>query len=452
MKRYHVFIERPRNAGAVSQVAQAIADRYGLPVATLVHHLNTARFRVKANIDLAKATTIARDLESLGAVCSVVDDATGQTVDGASPSATPSGAKKTMFGIGGMKLPAPGPAAPQAQASRSPAGSDSDMRATGTAKPGRRDGAKFQSGLSAAAMGIEQDLGALGNLGAIALTQLDSRDEAAPEPPKPLAQPTQEKDQFAPQSGSDGGPIGLAATDIAPIVDRKPKNDQFAPPSASDGGPIGLAADIAPIRERRPARGTTHQSRSTQPAAPPSTATRPGQAKTASGIRPPLPQTPSATHRPPTFPPPVPGGVVTPPLATTHRDSAPRAPEANRSPIDGAWNAFVDRAWNALVRNPRLRLLTGVFASLLIGFLPVHMISSARENAAFAEIDDDIRDLYNDVTSTKEWQELDGVVAEYRGIKRSRRVNIAITAILLWAMFGGGLGFVWFRKIPWGSG
>ncbi len=44
----------------------------------------------------------------------------------------------------------------------------------------------------------------------------------------------------------------------------------------------------------------------------------------------------------------------------------------------------------------------------------MHIISAARENAAFAAIDDDVRDLYADVTSPKEWHALDPAIAQYR--------------------------------------
>ena len=95
---YQVFVDGPRDRSplAIDKLATAIGARYGLPPTELATRLARGRFKVKAGIDRATAEQYARDLERLGAACTIVD-ANGATVElaplanGAAGATTPNG-------------------------------------------------------------------------------------------------------------------------------------------------------------------------------------------------------------------------------------------------------------------------------------------------------------------------------------------------------------------------
>lgn len=214
MATFHVFIERPREEGpeASARLAAAVADRYGIPQATLVQRLAAGRLRVKTGVDRATAETFAADLEKLGAVCAIVDVETNEAVAKPKPKPAPA-----------PVLPAPVAAKPVAVST-------------------------FSSALSAARTGggtPQQELGALSS-GEFALATLDGADDGgAP----------------AGSFGPPGGDVDALPASMGPPLEMPPgaPTDAFAPPD-SDVMPE-LALDVAARPERTP--GTT------APAAPP---------------------------------------------------------------------------------------------------------------------------------------------------------------------------------------
>src|SRR3569623_2060202 len=70
---FHVFVEGAADASpeGVMRLANAMASKYGLPAADLRARLQAGRFRVKGNVDRATAVSYMRDLEILGARCSI---------------------------------------------------------------------------------------------------------------------------------------------------------------------------------------------------------------------------------------------------------------------------------------------------------------------------------------------------------------------------------------------
>jgi hypothetical protein len=98
--RFNVFIDGARAAGpgAKTQLARAIAARYGIAAADLEQRFAQGRFRVKGNVDRATADSYVADLSSLGAVCSI------EAVDAPAPPA-PVAAAVTLPGA--QRLPAP---------------------------------------------------------------------------------------------------------------------------------------------------------------------------------------------------------------------------------------------------------------------------------------------------------------------------------------------------------
>src|SRR5690349_3677447 len=96
---YHVYVDgtRDRSPMAVARVAASMALRYGLAPAELEARLLRGRFKVKSGVDRATAETYARDLEELGVICVVTDQA-GKTVDMNAPAAAPA-APKPRLGV-----------------------------------------------------------------------------------------------------------------------------------------------------------------------------------------------------------------------------------------------------------------------------------------------------------------------------------------------------------------
>lgn len=258
MAVFHVFIEGAADstAGGTERLAQAIAERYGLPAASLRDKIASGRFRVKGNCDRATAESYASDLTRLGATCSI-EQASQQN-----QSLTP------------LPFPAPSVAAPtKPPASLSISGLAAAPPATRPSAPA----ANYQSGLSAAfgATAPDAQLGALGGDAAFTLAAIDGSEDAPPPPSHAFApaQPPEASSSFGPpsdhhpelepdpdspddQSGGDGGP----AVDL------------FAPPEASEAA---LSVDLAPEEEERAARRRTNPAiEAVAPPEPPEAAER----------------------------------------------------------------------------------------------------------------------------------------------------------------------------------
>src|SRR5690348_11502692 len=73
MAAFHVFVEGATDStpGGIERLAEAIGRHYGLPAADFLGRLQKGRFRVKSNTDRETADTYVRDLERLGAVCTI---------------------------------------------------------------------------------------------------------------------------------------------------------------------------------------------------------------------------------------------------------------------------------------------------------------------------------------------------------------------------------------------
>ncbi len=211
---FHVFVEGATDAtpAGVERLANAIAKHYGLPAADLLARLQKGRFRVKGNIDRELADKYCRDLQILGARCTV-EEANPHNSQRATP----------------LPFPAVRPATP-------PAGVH-----------------QYQSGLAAAFSG-QQPAASLGALEqeamSFSLASVDGADE----------QPPQRAGSFAPpeaaMSASIGPPPETKGTPAKPRASDKPKDaplDLFAPPDAQgDELQVDIAADELPKRASTP--------------------------------------------------------------------------------------------------------------------------------------------------------------------------------------------------------
>src|ERR1043165_1271623 len=73
MAAFHVFVDGATDSspGGIERLAEAIGKHYGLPGADFLARLQKGRFRVKTNTDRATADAYKRDLERLGARCTI---------------------------------------------------------------------------------------------------------------------------------------------------------------------------------------------------------------------------------------------------------------------------------------------------------------------------------------------------------------------------------------------
>jgi len=83
-----------------------------------------------------------------------------------------------------------------------------------------------------------------------------------------------------------------------------------------------------------------------------------------------------------------------------------------------------------------------------MGFIPAHIVASLREDSAFRPIDSQVTAAHAAVDSRAGYEALDAIRAEQLEAKRSARNTIALTSMLIWAIAGGAIAYVWFRRWP----
>ena len=403
---YQVYIEGTRDGspGGAAKVAQAIAARYGFPVADLEARLQTGRFRVKSKVDRPTAERFAADLRRLGAECVIVDGTTGQPVAPGSPG-------------GG----APRPATPSTPA--------------------------YQSGLAAAfAAGRESapDLGALES-GVFSLASLDGDSdqaqpapvrESAPPAPAPrasapaIAPPPRPSSPPAPRapSSSSSGPASRAP---APVDFFGPE-DPFAPPT--EPPVVDLALDVA-----------TANPSPAKPAAPVEDSLAPPAADTAMEVAldlaAPAPRNAGTMARPP--------AVDPTPVRPAPLSRAPSVMGGTAAVASSVAPGNVLASVRRFGRNDRARFVVGVALAVVLGFIPAHVVASVRQEAAFTEIDARVTMRQAEVTTRDEWSQLDVLREAQLERKQAAHRNIALFALVLWAAIGGLVAYVWFRRLDW---
>ncbi|MDB4962365.1 MAG: hypothetical protein JWP01_2364 [Myxococcales bacterium] len=478
MAAFHVYVEGPvdRTPEGIERLAVAISQKYGLPVADLIKRMTAGRFRVKANIDAATADAYARALEEVGARVRVEDATPTQpSLPVVPPQAEPArapapppraktpsmpGDKPTRSGRYSVSpplssartamTPPPGAVAPPPARSKTPSASgpapreshassalmpqraaasvsptaeldpfgppgagrpsssslppSNAARSGGTSLPpanAPKSNAQFQSGLSAAysqEVPIPSDLGALGG-DALSLSSLDGDDAEAGTP-----------GGFAPSPDLMAASIGPAPEPVSSIRISTPKPgaakpkeaalDLFAPPDADEAQQqVSLMVD-----DERPKRMST----------PPPPAATNAPARSAAVTSPPLSATPAMRKQTAAQP------------APTSMGGGVSAPELHRA-----------------------RFAAGVVISILLGFVPAHLIAASREASAFQKIDAALIATQTAADTPEIYETLDAFRAQQIARKQDERRSIAITSMLIWAVVAAGLGYVWFRRIPW---
>lgn len=361
-----------------------------MPADAIVPRLQAGPFRVKSGIDLNTALRLVADLESLGAVCSIVDNA-GRAVPRTQYAAPrlatqpPTGSLQPAQGMAQAQAGgrAQAGAGPQAQASPPVQAQGATPAAAHPAKPRPGSQSELKSGLAAAlAAEPAQELGALSQgSAALSLATLDGEEEPQRRPGSTTAASSRDDYRaFAPPQ-EEAQALQLAM----PVGSR----GAHAAPPAKAPEPEAYLEDQAP------------------PAEDVQAASRPVLAAT--GSRQPQP--------------------------------APSSTSPGESPVA--------RVRRALADSERVRFAAGILLALLLGFVPAHVFASIRERSGFAELDREVRQAYEQATDIEEWNALDGYREAMRERKETQRRNIALSSILVWALAGGALGYLWFRKIDW---
>ncbi|HVV84618.1 MAG TPA: hypothetical protein VHE35_16230, partial [Kofleriaceae bacterium] len=97
--------------------------------------------------------------------------------------------------------------------------------------------------------------------------------------------------------------------------------------------------------------------------------------------------------------------------------------------------------------NPHARIVAGAVLAVGLGFIPAHFVGAMREHAAYDDLDEDLTRREAAIRSRTEYDAFDAVRATYAQRKRDARRSIAATSIVIWAIIGGGVAWLWFRRI-----
>lgn len=405
---FHVFVEGAADdtPEGAQRLAEAIATHYGLPATDLASRLKAGRFRVKGNVDRQTAETYVRDLERLGARCTIEAPSAANS----RPTPLPFPAVRPATPPAG--LPTVKPATPPAgsppadQPPSRPSAPPSALADQPASRPSAPPSAlanyprpstpppvagAYSSGLAAAF--TPDTASSSGGLGALeredatfslsSVDGADGADDAIEKSPEPAF--------GVPAS------IGPAVEKPGAKAEKKPRPkdvpvDMFAPPDADSAD---LKVDIADD-ERDFARKKT--------ATPPA------------------------------------GTPVVPARAATE-------PPVKRSQpkIEGTTKA----SKLGPLADERVRLVAGVVLAILIGFLPAHLVAKSREASTYKELDAQLVSIQNQVETPDAYADLDHTRATFLERKKDERRNIAMLALVIWGLVGAGVAYGWFRRIPW---
>jgi len=85
----------------------------------------------------------------------------------------------------------------------------------------------------------------------------------------------------------------------------------------------------------------------------------------------------------------------------------------------------------------------------VLGFIPADLVASVRERSGLGAIDAKVTAAQAAADSQDSYDALDAFRADQLDAKRSKRRMIVLTAMVVWAAVGAGLGYVWFKRIRW---
>ena len=245
-------------------------------------------------------------------------------------------------------------------------------------------------------------------------------------------------DLFTPPDAPEEIAVELAADEIAHRARRR----MTAPPETAvlpaPRAPLSPAAALEPIARRSTADPEPGPADPTSASAP---VLGPLHAHAATPVLAPL-----HAHAATPVLGPLHAHAATPVLAPLHAHAAtPVTPGVAASSAWPGWSG-VRRKLGA---SPRTRLAAGVFLAIVLGFIPADLVASLRERGALRAIDTRVAAVQAAVDSQDSYDALDAFRADQLEAKRSKHRMIVVTAMLVWAVAGGGLGYVWFNRVRW---
>jgi hypothetical protein len=133
------------------------------------------------------------------------------------------------------------------------------------------------------------------------------------------------------------------------------------------------------------------------------------------------------------------------PPATAPAEAPEPAPRVARVSIQPTTVAPAARG----MANPKTRFALGVVIAIVVGFVPAHLLASVREKSAYAEIDRAVDQTQREADTQDAYDALDVFRERQLVRKYDARHSAAILAFLVWGVLGGGIAYVWFRRIRW---
>ena len=130
----------------------------------------------------------------------------------------------------------------------------------------------------------------------------------------------------------------------------------------------------------------------------------------------------------------------------------PAAPPPTAQPARGSRSSLAPPVAGPAPRgmaDPKTRFAAGVLVAIVVGFVPAHLLASAREKSAYAEIDHTVDQTQREAETQDAYDALDAFRSRELARKYDARHNAALLALLVWAVVGGGIAYVWFRRIHW---
>lgn len=134
--------------------------------------------------------------------------------------------------------------------------------------------------------------------------------------------------------------------------------------------------------------------------------------------------------------------VVAPPTPQLQR----KVSSTSMPPLNQPVTALPSRGRLGPLSDPNIRFAAGIVVAILLAFIPAHLIASSRERDAFQKIDGKYLTDTANASTPDQWASYD---APAMADKKDAQKSIATTSFAIWMLLAAGLGYVWFKRVPW---
>jgi hypothetical protein len=435
---FDVFVEGPvePSPGAVRKLAETIAAKYGLSADDFAARLARGRVRVKAKVDRNTAEAYVKSLAKVGARCTVEPARGGDASAPINRAATP------PVGIPVTRRPASG-VPTDSRHTTPPIGmrAATPSQGTRTASPSGGVPVRAQTPPAGVPMTRVQQTQTPGRGVATARPNVPRSATLSDTPLRPPAPyvAARFKTPSTELQRQSSQPIasGLAAATTGPI-DTNLGALEHAEAGALTLSSLDGHADIAMAPESSGSFGPSVELDNGPYAPAPSTPTKPNADR--------------PSNEPLDLFAPIDDGAdfkveVAPEDDFARKQSMPLPkPDAAPPPLRASTPipapTPAKRSKLGPLADLKVRFAAGVVAAILVGFVPATIVASIREHSTYRALDEQ----YLKEAETSQDPDLE---AKFLDKKRSERRGIALTSLLIWALAGGGVAYVWFRRVPW---